>query len=507
MDPTDPRLWFGGGGGGAHQDEARLGTAGAPGGGAILICAPRIQFDDGTLITAAGATVTDIAAHNGAAGGGGGGTILLLCNELRGTGRLQVHGGGGGFVDRSDPQPCGPGGGGGGGHIATTLSSIRASTQLYFERGAAGENQGYTDVRRYWYAEPGMRGALTTDLQWTVQPPPAPFKLVSDGDRDLGVLPLGSTFTTTFRVWNVGDEPALVTGIFFEEFKLRAVSTSPFPPAYLNPGDTMVVVASGTVRGGEEFDALTVDVNRTCGATAYLVAERQWRSTEDASCVARIRIAAEDADVGGQQIIHVVLEDDSLLATESTWRLGLLADRRVLHMKGAMLVPRRGGSARIMAYREQGDAASLILEGAVVRTSDTTPDTLATISVLGLFGERWTTPVVEDPLEPVIWSPACATTVIPDTVNLGEVCATRSLRMVSFDSQPAITVHSAGDHIELRRAGPASGAVVWQIFNLQGALVGSGQLSETSSPITLARGVYVVVFHWGTLRTTTMVLH
>ncbi|HLP27792.1 MAG TPA: T9SS type A sorting domain-containing protein [Candidatus Didemnitutus sp.] len=120
------RVFMGGGGGGGHQNNIQ-GTAGAPGGGIVIIKANSITSSGGQIL-ARGNRVADTAAWNdpiymqpgdGAGGGGAGGTVLLDVTAGSSAFTVDVQGGDGGYVG-ARYQPNGPGGGGGGGAVILT---------------------------------------------------------------------------------------------------------------------------------------------------------------------------------------------------------------------------------------------------------------------------------------------------------------------------------------------------------------------------------------------------
>ncbi len=120
------RVFLGGGGGGGHQNNIQ-GTAGASGGGIVIIKAYSIRSYGGRIL-ARGNTVVDTAAWedptfmqpgDGAGGGGAGGTVLLDVAEGSNQITVDVQGGNGGYVG-ARYQPNGPGGGGGGGAVIVT---------------------------------------------------------------------------------------------------------------------------------------------------------------------------------------------------------------------------------------------------------------------------------------------------------------------------------------------------------------------------------------------------
>ena len=122
------RIFLGGGGGGGHQNDFK-GSAGAPGGGIILINAPVLVADDRVVLDASGANATD-ALEDGAGGGGAGGSICLTIATVVGSVVCKAEGGNGG--ENNGLGNCyAPGGGGAGGVVMSTipvLASVRGGT-------------------------------------------------------------------------------------------------------------------------------------------------------------------------------------------------------------------------------------------------------------------------------------------------------------------------------------------------------------------------------------------
>lgn len=125
---ANDRLFLGGGGGGGHQNDFK-GSAGAPGGGIILISAPVLVAVDSVVLDASGANATD-ALEDGAGGGGAGGSIFLSVASVVGSLVCKAEGGNGG--ENNGIGNCyAPGGGGGGGVVMSTipvLASVQGGT-------------------------------------------------------------------------------------------------------------------------------------------------------------------------------------------------------------------------------------------------------------------------------------------------------------------------------------------------------------------------------------------
>jgi MYXO-CTERM domain-containing protein len=103
----------GGGGGGGHVD---VGTAGAPGGGVLLIRAAEVTGQGKLSARGGSADFVVTAGDDGAGGGGAGGAISVRAMRGLTCGLAQASGGAGGDTRRTNP-PSGPGGGGGGGVV------------------------------------------------------------------------------------------------------------------------------------------------------------------------------------------------------------------------------------------------------------------------------------------------------------------------------------------------------------------------------------------------------
>ena len=119
---TIDRWLFGGGGGAGHANNG-LTTAGANGGGSILVQALQINGSNPT-ISASGLSAKT-ADGDGGGGGGAGGTIWLQTTTAVDSLVVRANGGNGGNTYNVNANRCaGPGGGGSGGRILTNLTTI-----------------------------------------------------------------------------------------------------------------------------------------------------------------------------------------------------------------------------------------------------------------------------------------------------------------------------------------------------------------------------------------------
>jgi hypothetical protein len=471
LDPAVPRMPMGGGGGGGHHDEDGLGTNGGRGGGAVLLRSPMIDLRDSDRISADGETVADTARYNGAGGGGAGGTILLVCDSFSSSGRISARGGRGGHVAAGQPEAHGPGGGGGGGYIATSMSAMTPLVQV--GAGLSGLNLGHVGITSAWYAEPGSPGRVVTGVAMTTTSVETGPDLFSDGDLDLGTLNLGSTVQTTFHVMNRGSQAALITGIFFNEGHLREVSAQPQPPVVLRPGDTLTVIAEGTVDGGEQADFLVLDVNNVCGVIPTVVAARWWRTFVDTTCKATVRLQPSAASSGRVASVDVTI-DQAQNIPETDFRFAIQADRHVLHLRTATIRSAPGVSASIADYREAGDTAILIVTGNVRDATDL--DTVVSIDVLVLFSADSSTDISFTDAESFSWSRPCEVQVQGAFIEVSDVCGSRGIRLVTFH-------------------GENSALSSWTLYDLRGVVIRTGHMNESPLHDELAQGAYILVHH------------
>lgn len=129
------KIFLGGGGGAGHSNEF-TGTAGAAGGGIIIIQAKEIISNNQSII-AKGADGKN-APFDGTGGGGAGGTILLDCRRFVNRIELDVRGGSGGSTTE---HRDGPGGGGGGGLIGFTAPETPTDVIPLVNGGGSGTNR------------------------------------------------------------------------------------------------------------------------------------------------------------------------------------------------------------------------------------------------------------------------------------------------------------------------------------------------------------------------------
>ncbi|MFN5308601.1 MAG: Kelch repeat-containing protein [Candidatus Kapaibacterium sp.] len=129
------KIFMGGGGGAGHSNEF-TGTAGAAGGGIVIIQAKEIISNNQSII-AKGADGKN-APFDGTGGGGAGGTILLDCRRFVNRLELDVRGGSGGSTTE---HRDGPGGGGGGGLIGFTAPETPTDVIPLVNGGGSGTNR------------------------------------------------------------------------------------------------------------------------------------------------------------------------------------------------------------------------------------------------------------------------------------------------------------------------------------------------------------------------------
>jgi hypothetical protein len=177
----EQRLFMGGGGGGGHQNDLQ-GTAGAAGGGIIMIRAENIIAPAGRIVSQ-GVSVRDTAAWlngkalepgDGAGGGGAGGSVMIQAERIIGPLTVNVRGGDGGNVG-AKYQPAGPGGGGAGGVVL--LTKAHPTLTVLAAGGKPGIhvsiNTAPNVYRRPWGATPGDSGITITGLTWKVASNPS----------------------------------------------------------------------------------------------------------------------------------------------------------------------------------------------------------------------------------------------------------------------------------------------------------------------------------------------
>jgi gliding motility-associated-like protein len=165
---------FLGGGGGRGDDNNRVGTVGANGGGIVIIKAKYIKCN-GHKISANGAsqTIPGTGIADGAGGGGGAGVVQLdIANYLDNV-LAEANGGNGG--DQEATYGCvGTGGGGGAGHVAISGSVKPPNLGASTRGGLAGifKTVGYTCTNSTYGATNGNDGAtlLNQNLSFSSTP-------------------------------------------------------------------------------------------------------------------------------------------------------------------------------------------------------------------------------------------------------------------------------------------------------------------------------------------------
>lgn len=156
------KIFMGGGGGAGHSDNNN-GTAGGQGGGIIIINAQKIvgnrqSIKSNGLVALSGNanTFTD-----GQGGGGAGGAIFMNVPQDSISVVIELKGGDGGTVLRSNFDIHGPGGGGSGGVLLLKNTDASNFTSLNL---IGGKNGIYTNTNTPHGATAGQNGQTVTDF-------------------------------------------------------------------------------------------------------------------------------------------------------------------------------------------------------------------------------------------------------------------------------------------------------------------------------------------------------
>lgn len=128
-------ITFGGGGGTSTHDATHNATKGGDGGGIVLILTDTLESNNGKIITN-GQDVSGVATAGGG-GGGAGGTVLLDYSVIKGDLTIDISGGMGGEVQKTDIC-TGAGGGGGGGIVWHNGETLPGSIMIDKEGGEPG---------------------------------------------------------------------------------------------------------------------------------------------------------------------------------------------------------------------------------------------------------------------------------------------------------------------------------------------------------------------------------
>jgi gliding motility-associated-like protein len=143
----DGGIFLGGGGGSSTYENGSIPSSGSPGGGIVIILCDTLK-GKGKIIKADGCSPVITSSQNaGAGGGGGGGSIALFqqsFSDQSATSALNIsaNGGNGGNSNES----FGEGGGGGGGLIMTNSISIPVNVISTVSGGAGGTRTGGSTI-------------------------------------------------------------------------------------------------------------------------------------------------------------------------------------------------------------------------------------------------------------------------------------------------------------------------------------------------------------------------
>ena len=218
------RLFLGGAGGGGHQNDGNA-TAGADGGGIIILKANSI-VPNGFTINANGSNAAN-AGNDGGGGGGAGGAILLEVNTISAALSISANGGNGGNCSASH----GPGAGGSGGYIWHSGSSLPANLTTNVIGGTAG-----TDGVTSRGSTAGSAGLIRNNF---------------------------STPVTAFTILN----PSLVNNGSFDNCGIASLSVSPSIFDCTDVGANSVTLTVTDINGNVSTCTSTVTVTETVPPT------------------------------------------------------------------------------------------------------------------------------------------------------------------------------------------------------------------------------------------------
>lgn len=271
----EQRLFMGGAGGGGHQNDLQ-GTAGAAGGGIIMIRAQNIIAPAGRIVSQ-GISVRDTSAWlngralepgDGAGGGGAGGSVMIQAERIIGPLTVNVRGGDGGSVG-AKYQPAGPGGGGGGGVVL--LTKAHPTLTILAAGGKPGVhvsiNTAPNVYRRPWGATPGDSGVTVTGITWKVASNP-PLQVEGGGticDGDSLTLTASEGFTS-YR-WSTGESGRSIVARTSGRYLVFATDSS---GCTRPPIGADVLVRSARVTADPVVNFGTTEVGVTLSGTCML---------------------------------------------------------------------------------------------------------------------------------------------------------------------------------------------------------------------------------------------
>lgn len=152
-----PTLHLGGGGGAGHMNN-NAGTAGARGGGIVIIRCDSL-IGNQNVISANGQAPPVVGGNDGAGGGGAGGTVHIETKSVIGPAAVVARGGRGGNINNGGLH--GTGGGGGGGSLSVSQTATPPTLTFDLAGGGNGRNLAFTDPRSSDYlAESGQAGTV-----------------------------------------------------------------------------------------------------------------------------------------------------------------------------------------------------------------------------------------------------------------------------------------------------------------------------------------------------------
>lgn len=171
---TQNRIFMGGGGGAGDVNYTGsppgFGSAGANGGGIIIISVGGTLFGNNRGIYANGDRVTTVAQGDGSGGGGAGGTILFDVTNFSGNLFVEAEGGNGGVNSwfTSNYNCKGVGGGGGGGVVWHVNGTVPAQVNISVAGGNSGRQIGAGCNGQTNGATAGANGAVLGALGFRI---------------------------------------------------------------------------------------------------------------------------------------------------------------------------------------------------------------------------------------------------------------------------------------------------------------------------------------------------
>ncbi len=301
------RRIFMGGGGGRGDDNNRVGTVGANGGGIVFMLAAHLKGNGNTVSANGNSQLTPgTGIADGAGGGGGGGAIIMGINTYSGTATVEAKGGKGG--DQQATFGCvGTGGGGGGGAIFLKGTVAQAAgLNIMATGGNPGvfTTVGYPCTNSTYGATKGSNGDTVQNL--AIVTASIPFRINIDSVRfkDTALSCAnrrfeGQAFVNTAAIaswkWTFGDG--------------GTANTQNATHLYTAPGSYFVQLVVTDINGCADSIASTIIIG-VCTSTC-----NDWLYTP--SYPSSVNIG--DLDVTGNQLTVEASYNSTALSANGSW--------------------------------------------------------------------------------------------------------------------------------------------------------------------------------------------